>query len=239
MKKIYLLGFLILSQSIHATLERSLFNALAKSDLNAVQIAVDKGANVKTARNEVWESPLHKTAMYGSLEISKLLINEKADINAQDRSGQTPLHIVSKKGHLEAVRLFLTNGADPNIATYANPNRSQTPLHYAASLGNESVAKLLIEHGAHVDASDADGSNALHMAAMNGHLNIVTLLSNKIDVNKKDNNGVTPLHLAAIRGHINVARYLILKGARKDIKSSSGHMPINLARSDEMKTLLK
>jgi hypothetical protein len=73
----------------------------------------------------------------------------------------------------------------------------------------------------------------LHLAANEGHLEIVKLLiDNGADVNGDSIANLTPLHGAALAGHTEVAAFLIEKGAQIDIKSINGKTPLELAREE-------
>ena len=65
-----------------------------------------------------------------------------------------------------------------------------------------------------VDDEDASKRTALHLAARNGHLEVVKYLLEKggAEVNEEDNDGWTALHLAARYGHLEVVKYLLEKG---------------------------
>ncbi len=61
---------------------------------------------------------------------------------------------------------------------------------------------LLLGSGADVKAADEDGEVPLHLAAGQGHREIVTKLLNKgADVKVTNKSGSTPLHYAAANGH--------------------------------------
>ena len=67
---------------------------------------------------------------------------------------------------------------------------------------------------------DVLGNTALHVAAINGHMNIVEILLDRgIDINSKDSIGETALHLAAANGHMNIVEILLDRGI--DISSNS------------------
>src|SRR5882762_8112045 len=60
------------------------------------------------------------------------------------------------------------------------------------------VRQLLKNDPGLVFAKDENGFTPLHLAAANGHKDMVDfLLTTKADVNAKDNSGSTPLHQAA------------------------------------------
>ncbi|MQL76230.1 hypothetical protein Taro_008631, partial [Colocasia esculenta] len=68
--------------------------------------------------------------------------------------------------------------------------------------------------GIPLDSKDSEGRTALHMAAANGHLEIVEyLIRNGVDVNASNAENNTPLHWACLNGHIEVVKALILGGA--------------------------
>ena len=74
----------------------------------------------------------------------RLLLEHGADINLQDRVGQTPLHIASVCGALEIVHLLLENGADVEVTD----NSGKTASQKAVERGRDDVVELLREHGA-------------------------------------------------------------------------------------------
>jgi ankyrin repeat protein len=70
-------------------------------------------------------SPLHCSSANGHVEISRLLVEAKSDVNAktfrnEDRYGSakeygdSPLHFSSRAGHLEVCRLLVEAKADVN-----------------------------------------------------------------------------------------------------------------------------
>ena len=77
-----------------------------------------------------------------------------------------------------------------------------TPLHYCSENGSSKLLQFLMEMGSDVCLKTNDGSNYLHIAAENGHLNLCeTIIDNyNIDVNMTDENRWTPLHRSLISG---------------------------------------
>ena len=76
----------------------------------------------------------------------RLLIDNGADVTAQDESQSTPLHLASESslGSGEVVQLLIEHGAD---VTAIDGNR-RTPLHLAASRVSAEACTLqiLIQH---------------------------------------------------------------------------------------------
>lgn len=76
--------------------------------------------------------------------------------------------------------------------------------------GNIISLKMLLREGGNVSEITTTGKTALHVAALNGHLDIIRLLLNtKIERNAKDTAGRSALHDAAKGGDIRVFRELM------------------------------
>lgn len=84
------------------------------------------------------------------VEILKLLLASKADVNVRSQERQTPLHFAADSGHTNAVRLLIERKADLNAQRWD----LKTPLHLAASNGHLEVVRLLVDNGALINAKD-------------------------------------------------------------------------------------
>ncbi|PPD66744.1 hypothetical protein GOBAR_DD36379 [Gossypium barbadense] len=73
---------------------------------------------------------------------------------------------------------------------------------------------------------------ALHMAAANGHLDIVEyLIGRGVDVNASNVENNTPLHWACLNGHVEVVKKLVSAGANVSLLNSHERTPIDEAVS--------
>ena len=61
--------------------------------------------------------PLHSAVAAGRLEISRILLEHGADVNATQQHDFTPLHAAAQNGQLDLVELLLAYGADPTAVT--------------------------------------------------------------------------------------------------------------------------
>jgi len=166
-------------------------------------------------QNHRWSgwTVLQLASKTGQTEIIKLLLEYKADVNANPggNNGRTAVQAASGGGHLEVVKLLLEHGADVN----ANPARlhGRTALQAASEGGHLEVVKLLLEQRADVNANPAllDGRTALQAASERGHLEVVKLLlEHKADVNAipAEFSGRTALQAASEGGHLDIATLL-------------------------------
>jgi hypothetical protein len=91
------------------------------------------------------------TALYwaccvGYAECARLLINQKADVNAMNKYGDSALHEAATQGHLGCVKLLVQNGADVNCQS----DDGGTPLMDSAPYGCPAVAQYLLDQKADV-----------------------------------------------------------------------------------------
>ncbi len=112
-----------------------------------------------------------------------------------------------------------------------------TDLHKAVT--KEDVETCIIR-GDDVNALTALNISPLHMAVENERLNVIeALLKNpKINVNLQNKNGNTPLYRAAELGHQEIVMALLAAKANATIKNTLGYLPVDVAKTDEIKALL-
>ena len=92
------------------------------------------------------------------VEIAKILIGAKADINPKGDFLASPL--INAVDDLEMVKLLLASGAEVNQKNF----RGATALMIAAAAGSPSVVRYLLEKGADVNARDQEGNTVLAYA---------------------------------------------------------------------------
>lgn len=111
----------------------------------------------------------------------KIFLENGANIDAQDESGQTPLHLAVIGYPVDRARIaermvtfLLENGANINI----QDGQGWTPLQSAASHGFKGCVELLLQGGADASVVDNFGRTALPIAEIGHRDEIINLLEN-------------------------------------------------------------
>ncbi|OLP96560.1 Ankyrin-3 [Symbiodinium microadriaticum] len=171
-------------------------------------------------------APLFEASKHGQIDVVRLLLEAKADMDKATQDGATPLYSAAAYGQLEVARLLLEANADQDKAT----QDGETPLFIAAQLGQLEVARFLLEANADTDKARQDGATPLFIAAAHGQLEVVRLLLEaKADMGKATQDGSIPLHSAAAYGQLEVARLLLEANADKDKATQDGETPLFIA----------
>ncbi|BES94389.1 ankyrin 3, node of Ranvier (ankyrin G) [Nesidiocoris tenuis] len=110
----------------------------------------------------------------------------------------------------------------------------------AARAGQLDKVLLLVEQGVDINTCNANGLNALHLAAKDGHVEIVQELLNRgCTVDAATKKGNTALHIAALAGQEEVARLLVDKGANVNVQSLNGFTPLYMAAQENHDAVVK
>ncbi|WP_341821557.1 ankyrin repeat domain-containing protein [Wolbachia endosymbiont (group B) of Idaea biselata] len=169
----------------------------------------------------------------GGFNEAKGLIAQGANIDTNDKNGNTLLYSAAEIGDLNLVKLLLDNGA--NIEA-KNGEYQATPLHGAVENYRIDVVKLLLNRGANVNAEDKDNWTPLHYGADTNSPDIVKVLVDAhANLGAKGNYGKTPLDIAKDKGHNNIVECLEKKlrggrGERKRRHHHGDHNSHNLSR---------
>ncbi len=116
------------------------------TDVAPIALLLSKGAAVNVVDKDGC-TPLHNACHQGCLEAVKMLLDNKAQLEAKSASSRTPLFHAVKGGHLPVVQLLIKAGTDVHVKD-AN---GSTLLHESAEGGSDDVMKFLLSSGAKVD----------------------------------------------------------------------------------------
>jgi len=171
-------------------------------------------------------TPLHLSSQKGHGDIARILVEQGANVAAQDQRGSTPLHKASRNGHLDVAQFLVKHGAD----VAAQDQRGKTPLHKASWNGHLDVARFLVDRGANAGAQDQRGCTPLHEASWKGYLDIARILVERgADAAAPDQSGWTPLHEASWNSQLDSIRILVEKGASVEVQDRRGSTLLHLA----------
>jgi uncharacterized protein len=167
-------------------------------------------------------TPLLYAARDGRIDITRILIAAKADVQQADVNGITPLLMAITNNHLDTAKFLLENAAAPNAADWWG----RTPLYAAIEIRNRDygrnneheidrpaaleVIRMLIDRGANVNARTKEVPPTRRFVTPLGDLSWV------------DFTGQTAFLRAALAGDITVMRLLLEKGADPNIPTFAG-----------------
>ncbi|XP_032357797.1 caskin-2 isoform X1 [Etheostoma spectabile] len=195
--------------------------------------------------------PLHYAAWQGKADSVLLLLRAGASVNSTSHDGQMPLHLSAQYGHYEVSEMLLQHQSNPCLMNKAK----KTPLDLTCEFGRLKVAQLLLSsnmvaallegEGGH-DSLDPPSTTPLHLAARNGHKDIIKLLLKAgIDINRATKAG-TSLHEAALYGKTEVVRLLLDAGINVNMRNTYNQTALDIVNqfttstaSREIKQLLR
>lgn len=209
----------------------------ARGHHEIVTLLIESGVDINL-RNYRGQTPLMQACQYGHWEVVQFLILFKANIHRADYiNGSTALHLAALNGHSRCIRLLLADHV-PNDPHFWNQLNENTKKEASSSKFNDSSRELL----GIVNRPADGGITALHMAALNGHVQTVQLLLNLgalvSEATIEDGTeidfigaGSTPLHYAARGGSAFCCQMLIIRGASLTVENANGWTPLMVARS--------
>uniref|UniRef100_A0A8C4SMQ3 Caskin-2-like n=1 Tax=Erpetoichthys calabaricus TaxID=27687 RepID=A0A8C4SMQ3_ERPCA len=195
--------------------------------------------------------PLHYAAWQGMADKVFMLLRAGASVNMASQDGQIPLHLAAQYGHYEVSEMLLQHQSNPCILNKVQ----KTPLDLACEFGRLKVAQLLLnsnmcaallEGGENKDGLEIACNTPLHLAARNGHKEIIQiLLKAGISINRTTRAG-TALHEAALYGKKEVVRLLLDSGIDVNLRNTYGQTALDIVNqfttshaSKEIKQLLR
>uniref|UniRef100_A0AAQ4PDD0 RING-type E3 ubiquitin transferase n=1 Tax=Gasterosteus aculeatus aculeatus TaxID=481459 RepID=A0AAQ4PDD0_GASAC len=202
--------------------DRAVHHAAFGDEGSVIEVLQRGGADLN-ARNKRRQTPLHIAVNKGHLQVVKTLLDFGCHPSLQDSEGDTPLHDAISKKRDDMLSVLLEAGADVTITN----NNGFNALHHAALRGNPRYETLPWI----VDEKKDDGYTALHLAALNNHVEVAELLVHQGNANLdiQNVNQQTALHLAVERQHTQIVRLLVRAEAKLDVQDKDGDTPLHEA----------
>jgi hypothetical protein len=252
-------AMLSLAAASGTALSQTIHDAARQGDLSLVSNMLEQDPGLVSSTDESDCTPLHYAASGGFLQLSRLLLERGADVNAESYDHEAPLHWAVLRRHDDVVQLLLANGANTEVrddygrtplllvaretgrvetATIlldggaevnARDRFNSTPLELAAWRGHRDLVDLLLDRGADVPTAGRDADNLASMAIEKGLERLFELLVNDIDLQARGEAGRTLLHSASEGGSARIVEVLLDEGLDVNALDRYGRAPLHYA----------
>jgi ankyrin repeat protein len=144
-----------------------------------------------------------------------------------------------RDGFLETLsKIYKIQGNKTNINFKDESGWSS--IHFAADEGNLKIVEILVKMNIDVNMKTQNKKTPLHLAAEKGYFDISRILiENGAPISTLDDEKNNPIHICSFRGHLELLKYLLEKYPQADTKNIYGKSPLELAKNDKIKDLLK
>ena len=192
---------------------------------NESNVAVTRPSLTPEAQYEI-DLSLLRAVNKGNLDKVKTLIDQGADVNAQDVYSRTPLDLAIFKHNVSMTATLLQKGANCAQKSLGTP-----PIHQACIQGDIQIARLLLDAGASASSLNAQNEQPLHVV-QSSRLNasdLIDLLINRgADVNARTRTNETPLHLSCKDPIFDNVRALLIHGANPNSICEGGKVAMHI-----------
>ncbi|WP_164967702.1 ankyrin repeat domain-containing protein [Arcobacter sp. CECT 8985] len=244
----YLISKKLDKNTINIYNENLLMKALDKNHFQLLKYLVEHlQLNINHRDKKGNTSLIKATKSLTQVDIISYLVNNGADINAQNDIGNSALLL---SNDLKTIKYLVNNGANINHLNNENENiafkiplykydifkfltSNKINLNQKNNKGenlferlykedNLELLELFFKNGLDINIKNSLGYRPLHYASYNNDiylLNILIKYSN-LKLNAKDINGDTPLIIATRRENINIVKKLINLNANKFLKNN-------------------
>ena len=190
--------------------------------------------------------PFLYSAKMGKLKATKVFLEKGVDITCVDSKQKNCLHLVAQLSSADISKaiadLLLANENVRSKIINQVDEMHLTPLIAAIKNKNIELAIALIKiPECDLNVADKDGVTALMFACKHKFKTVVTdlLASGRVDVNLQCKAKNSSLHIAVGVTVKEIVSALIEKGADPSLKNADGQLPADLAKSNEIKDILK
>ena len=137
---------------------------------------------------------LHYAAYKGNLEISKILIENGASVDAITKLGKNIIHLASEGNQPSIMIYFLYK---EGLDIFTRDENGSSPLHWACYSGAEESVNFLLSLKADINSQDKEKLTPLHLATLyNREKIVIKLLQNGANKYNKNTRGELPIDIA-------------------------------------------
>lgn len=188
------------------------FAAAYRGNTGSLVKLLESGAASPNAVDENGNSLLILSTREGHTETAAALLRFRPELDRRNNRGDSALMFAAMRGDEKLVDLLLGQGARTDTG-----GKGWTALHYAAFEGKLAVVERLLNAGANVEALTPNLSDALMLAARNGHIDVVRrLLQTPVTLGRRNDHGLTAEEWARSKGNTDIAS--LIEKARAEQK---------------------
>jgi ankyrin repeat protein len=165
------------------------------------------------------------------IDIIRTILEKRADVNAQNKEGDSALHIAVRNNQADIGSLLLDNGAD----IFLTNARGETPLFltFYARAGSQRTAReirMFMLNPAVMSARDSLGNTVLHHATMWRIDSVIpAIIERGANTEALNISGETPLFIAVKANAASTVRVLLQAGASLTGRDSLGNTALHTA----------
>jgi ankyrin repeat protein len=206
---------------------RSLMSkAIKTKDIKYIELLLKNGANPNLQNEATYmNSPLMDCSNYNLVNVAKLLIENGADVDIQDKNGDPVIHWTAYYGQVGFTKLLLDNNANAKMSSI---HSDKGALQVALKEYRDSVVDLLLQYN--ISIFDVDEQNLKIIEAVrNNDLRFIKQNISSSNVDVQDQTAATLLIIAAQKGYFDIVQYLVKKGANLNYMNSVGQTALHLS----------
>ena len=197
-----------------------LHTAALYGHLNLCKTLVEKhNFEAHIGDDEGW-TPFHVSTRNNDYKLFKYFVDKGSDIHLRTNDGKNCLHIAALYGHLNLCQTLIDKH---DFYVDMTDDEGWTGLHFSTRNGSYELVKYFVEMGSDIYCKTNDAKNCLHIAALNGHVDLCKMFLDyyKFDVHLTDNNECTALHYSAENGNFGLFQFILGKGSEIYSKTKS------------------
>ena len=191
----------------------SIHDVIMLEDEYRVNQMIENGADIDCYDVFHW-TPLHLAIRLGNIDIIKLLLKRKANIEARNEKEQTPLDLLLDEWKIksEDIKMKISNIVQLLIENNADYKHT---MYLAIIQGYEDFLQLLLANGANPNVhlpKQAQGCTPLLLAIYVKCEDMVKCLLSygaNVDLENESDPDIIPINLAIQNGSLQIARYLL------------------------------
>ncbi len=196
-----------------------LYYATKHNRQEMIRVLIQKEADKRLNKSEV--TPLIAAICNNDTEVAARLIEEGANIFAEDKSGKPPVYHAAKQNNEELVEMLIKREAGKCKNTIG-----LTPVNIAIRENDMSAVALLVLKGADVKMEGPDGLTPLELALKLRNKDLIQILLNNKDSIKKGDS--TLLHIALTNGDLTFVEQVLQTNPKLLCAKTEAGVPLML-----------